>query len=439
MCFLLFWVDIHGEKALKHKISVFCWYPHTDIDPSSGVGLLWGYQQLIYFVILVAVIFFSLAATVKESEYLRIVPVMPFIISAALLLYDNALTYFAAIHGGLTFLPPLYIYRLEPATADDLFLCTESTTSYLVALKSTNADFRCESFLQYISMHPLDNNHNDLNDLSAGMVIRFHAQNSSSVPIIDIFLSSSPLSTQKHSPPRAADNDDDDVYDSHPLSLYLGMDRDYQSLVLSDVDYSYYLLDRIFPRNGDVTSCCSSSSGDSSSDSTDEEGVCDDHCSSESAAGHASPVSLHLHDIVQLSHMRRLTLDMHLLHHASLAPLRPALAIANRDHDRQQRQPSTAGRSQHAVCSSLYAAARYHSPRPVSNTTHTSPSSVSGRSLAVVSGSRANQFVTTYWLDYCGALNHWQSRSNIPVAFLWEQGEYRLTTRDYPPPPASLL
>ena len=48
-----------------------------------------------------------------------------------------------------------------------------------------------------------------------------------------------------------------------------------------------------------------------------------------------------------------------------------------------------------------------------------------GYSLAVVSGLRANQFVTSYWLDYCGMLNHWKHHDNIPVAVLWEQGECR--------------
>ena len=341
---------------------------------------------------------------------------MPFIISAALLLYDHALSYFGAIRSGRSFVPPLYVYQLEPATTDDLYLCTESSISYLVALKRRNADFSCQRFLQHVSMYSLDNHIYDMEERGR-MVIRF-TQNSSFVPIIDIFSSSSTHTIQKQNHSHVTIDDVDDGENFSPVSLYVGVDQDYQSLVLSDVDYSYYFLDTNNNlRDDDVSTC--------SSETTGKVGNDNDHCSSESAA--AGAVSLHLHDIVELTHVRRLTLDMHLMHHASLTPLRSALTMANRKHYQQQQQPSsTSCRSQHAVCTSLHTAATYNYTFSISTLPSSPPPHMSaGYSLAVVSGLRANQFVTSYWLDYCGMLNHWQHHDNIPVAVLWEQGECR--------------
>jgi hypothetical protein len=158
-----------------------------------------------------------------------------------------------------------------------------------------------------------------------------------------------------------------DVFTSN-APFFVGTDRQYQSLVLSDIDYSWIRSPNYDDRTG----------------------------------------ALRTHDIVRLATLRKLSLDLHLMHHASLTGLRAAAAHANR-------RPTDPIAGAHGVCVGIQQAV-------VSTGT---PAAV-----VVTSGGLANDYVAAYWLDFCGQTDHWRAAgvgeevglgAGLPVAKLWEQ------------------
>ena len=127
---------------------------------------------------------------------------MPFILSAALLLYDNALSYFGAIQVGSPF-PPIYVFRVrtEPTVGGPLQLCEDASAAVLV-VPNDEGGAPCEHILS--SEKPI----------YSGIVVRIQKTRlNTSAPILDVYTSGAPF--------------------------FVGTDRNYQSLVLSDVDYTW--------------------------------------------------------------------------------------------------------------------------------------------------------------------------------------------------------
>lgn len=179
---------------------------------------------------------------------------MPFLFSAALLLWEN-ISFFSIVQLQST---PIYVYTVNNAPENRLIQCHDKAYIYLLKQSVTpialSKEFDCERFLEKsISLQFLYKSVNTHNGTlpTFSRIVRF-SKSASSFPFINLISPSSPVKGFANYNTKNADkeklnyNQEQLNYDKDPLlysqnyssSWFMGVEGDeYSSLVISDIDY----------------------------------------------------------------------------------------------------------------------------------------------------------------------------------------------------------